>query len=239
MMNEDDRIILPGAPLLNPVPVVMVSCQGQESGSPNIITIAWTGTVCSEPPMVSISIRPNRYSYGLICESGEFVVNLVNQSLAKACDYCGVRSGAKEDKFTQMELTPVKAKGLRWTPAIKEAPVSLSCKVVSRQPLGTHDLFLGEIVAVSADPKYMNTDGKLCLEEAGLVHYLHGDYFARGRKLGFFGYAVASDKAYRRRMTPKPSSVKSAPSAPKSSGEKGSNASKKKRNKSGFKPKPY
>ena len=207
-----EKIILPPSALLNPVPVVMVSCAGPNrefvQDRPNIVTIAWAGTVCSEPPMVSISVRKSRHSHRLIQETGEFVINLVGINLLRACDFCGVRSGAKEDKFAAAKLTAVLAEGLEHAPAILEAPVSLSCKIVSVSGLGSHDLFIAKIVAVTADKYLMDKEGKLCLEKADLVCYSHGDYYQLGRILGFFGYSVASPEAYKRRMTEKAAVVK-------------------------------
>ena len=203
-MAKHDKIIIGNSTILNPVPVVMVSCAGKDpekdSERPNIVTIAWAGTVNSEPPMVSISVRKSRHSYNLIKETGEFVINLVNKSLAKSCDYCGVRSGADEDKFKTCGLTAVKAEGLEYAYAIKEAPVSVSCKVKQVLELGSHDMFIAEIVAVTADSYLKDEEGKLCLDKAKLISYNHGEYFTLGEKLGFFGYSVASDEIFEKRM---------------------------------------
>jgi flavin reductase (DIM6/NTAB) family NADH-FMN oxidoreductase RutF len=198
-----EKTILPVSAMLNPVPVVMISCAGLHPENPeerpNIITIAWAGTINSEPPMVSVSIRPERHSHSLIRDTKEFVINLVSENLIKACDYCGVRSGAKEDKFLAMSLTAIPAEGLSYAPAIKEAPVSLSCKVVSVTRLGSHDLFMAQIVGITANTELMNKAGKLCMEDAGLTCYSHGEYFSLGRYLGFFGFSVASPEALKRR----------------------------------------
>ena len=200
-MAKHDKKEIGISTILNPVPVVMVSSAGKESGSkPNIMTVAWAGTVNSEPPMVSVSIRKSRYSHKLISETGEFVINLVSKSLCKPCDYCGVRSGADEDKFAKCGLTPVKAEGLEYAYAIKEAPVSISCKVKSVTELGSHDMFIGEIVAVTADSYLTDDKGRLCLDNAKLVAYNHGEYFLLGEKLGFFGYSVASEEVLKKRM---------------------------------------
>ena len=185
--------------MLYPVPSVMVSCMDSD-GKANIITIAWAGTVCSDPAMVSISVRKSRYSHKLISETGEFVVNLVSKSLCKACDYCGVRGGENEDKFKSCGLTPVKAEGLEYAYAIKEAPVSISCVVKSVTELGSHDMFIGEIKSVTADSYLLDQNGKLCLENARLVAYNHGEYYLLGEKLGFFGYSVAKEDVIKRRM---------------------------------------
>ena len=200
-MAKHDKSPVGISTILNPVPVVMVSCAGIEPDArPNIMTVAWAGTVNSEPPMVSVSIRKSRYSHKLISETGEFVINLVSKSLCKSCDYCGVRSGADEDKFAKCGLTPVKAEGLEYAYAIKEAPVSISCKVKSVTELGSHDMFIGEIVAVTADSYLMDDKGRLCLDNANLVAYNHGEYFLLGEKLGFFGYSVASEEVLKKRM---------------------------------------
>ncbi len=200
-MAKHDKSPVGISTILNPVPVVMVSCAGKETAAkPNIMTVAWAGTVNSEPPMVSVSIRKSRYSHKLISETGEFVINLVSKSLCKACDYCGVRSGADEDKFAKCGLTPVKADGLEYAYAVKEAPVSISCRVKSVTELGSHDMFIGEIVAVTADSYLMDDKGRLCLDNANLVAYNHGEYFLLGEKLGFFGYSVASEEVLKKRM---------------------------------------
>ena len=200
-MAKHDKSPVGISTILNPVPVVMVSSAGKDPGTrPNIMTVAWAGTVNSEPPMVSVSIRKSRYSHKLISETGEFVVNLASKSLCKPCDYCGVRSGADEDKFAKCGLTPVKAEGLEYAYAIKEAPVSISCKVKSVTELGSHDMFIGEIVAVTADSYLLDDKGRLCLDNAKLVAYNHGEYFLLGEKLGFFGYSVASADVLKKRM---------------------------------------
>jgi len=196
---KHDKVEVGISTILNPVPVVMVS-SGSKDGKANIMTVAWAGTVNSEPPMVSVSIRKNRYSHKLISETGEFVINLVSKSLCKACDYCGVRGGENEDKFKTCGLTPVKAKGLEYAYAIKEAPVSISCVVKSVTELGSHDMFIGEIKAVTADSYLLDQNGKLCLDNARLVAYNHGEYYLLGEKLGFFGYSVAKEDVIKRRM---------------------------------------
>ncbi len=203
-MAKHDKIEVGVSTILNPVPVVMVSSAGKDPESeaerPNIMTVAWAGTINSEPPMLSISVRKSRHSHKLISETGEFVVNLVSKSLCKACDYCGVRGGDKEDKFKSCSLTPVKAKGLEYAYAIKEAPVSISCKVKSVHELGSHDMFIAEIVGVTADSYLLDEKGKLCLENARLVAYNHGEYYLLGEKLGFFGYSVAPEDIIKKRM---------------------------------------
>ena len=198
-MAKHDKVEVGISTILNPVHVVMVS-SGSKDGKANIMTVAWAGTVNSEPPMVSVSIRKNRYSHKLISETGEFVINLVSKSLCKACDYCGVRGGENEDKFKSCGLTPVKAEGLEYAYAIKEAPVSISCVVKSVTELGSHDMFIGEIKSVTADSYLLDQNGKLCLENARLVAYNHGEYYLLGEKLGFFGYSVAKEDVIKRRM---------------------------------------
>ena len=178
--------LAPGA-LLSPVPAVLVSCGTVEN--PNVLTIAWAGTVCTHPPMVSISVRPGRFSYPIIKETGEFVINLPSVSMAHTVDFCGVKSGKDIDKFAQCNLTPISAP-LVSAPAIKECLVSFSCKVKSITPLGTHDLFLAEIVGIEVDESLIEENGRLALERADLLAYAHGEYFSLGRKVGSFGFSV-------------------------------------------------
>ncbi|MDE7114375.1 MAG: flavin reductase family protein, partial [Acetatifactor sp.] len=174
--------------MLYPLPVVMVSVADRE-GKNNIITLAWVGTVCSDPPMVSISVRPERYSYGILKETGEFVINLTTKSLVYATDYCGVKSGRDVDKFQEMKLTALPASKVK-APLIAESPVNLECVVREVKPLGSHDMFLAEVVAVHADEKYMDENRKFCLDRAEPIVYSHGTYFDCGEKLGTFGYSV-------------------------------------------------
>lgn len=174
--------------MLYPLPVVMVSVAGLR-GEKNIITIAWAGTVCSDPPMVSISVRPERYSYGLLRETGEFVINLTTKELVYATDYCGVKSGRDVDKFAEMHLTPLPGKVVK-APLIAESPINLECRVIRVEPLGTHDMFLAEVVAVHADEKYMDSNNKFHLEKAEPIVYSHGAYLATGETLGTFGYSI-------------------------------------------------
>lgn len=192
------REIGPGT-LLSPTPVVMVSCADQKL-RPNIITVAWAGTVCSDPPMVSVSIRPERYSYGLILDSKEFVVNLVSLSLLSACDYCGVKSGRDEDKFAACRLTAEAVPGLRHAPAIAQSPLYLACRLEQVIALGSHAMFVGEVVSVGAQDRILMPDGRLALDQADLVAYAHGRYYGLGEMEGFFGYSVARPEVLRRRM---------------------------------------
>lgn len=174
--------------MLYPLPAVMVSCQRQEE-KPNIITVAWTGTVCSSPAMVSISVRKERYSYQIIKETGEFVINLADRNLVRALDYCGVRSGRDVDKYREMHLTVLPSKVIR-APGILESPVNIECRVTEVKALGSHDLFLAEVAGVTVEDRYLNADGKFELNQAGLITYSHGEYFELGKKLGSFGYSV-------------------------------------------------
>ena len=170
-----------------PLPPVMVSCGTLEH--PNIMTAAWTGIVNSEPPMTYVSIRPSRHSHGIIKESGEFVINLTTEQLVAATDFCGVKSGKDVNKFKEMKLTAAKC-SIVSAPQIVESPVSLECKVKSVTTLGSHDMFLAEIVAVNVDDKYIDAAGKLCLENCNLVAYAHNAYYSLGRCLGFYGFSV-------------------------------------------------
>ena len=178
--------------MLYPVPAVMVSC-GREGEKPNIITLAWVGNVCSDPVMLTISVRKNRYSYDIIKETGEFVVNLTNRELARACDWCGVKSGRDFDKYKEMGLTPSKSETVK-APGIAESPVSIECKVKDVVELGTHDMFVAEVTAVTVDDKYMDESGKFDLDAADLIAYSHGEYFTLGEKLGKFGFSVKKVK---------------------------------------------
>jgi len=179
--------------LLNPVPVIMVSCVC-EGEKPNIITLAWAGTINSNPPMLSISIRKERHSHKMISASGEFAANLVTKELLWAADYCGVKSGRDIDKFKEMKLTPVDSLEIG-APYIMESPVSLECKVTQIIELGTHDLFLAEIVSVHVDEDYVDEEGALHLDKVGLVCYNHGKYQEVGNTLGYYGYSVRKKKS--------------------------------------------
>ena len=159
--------------MLYPLPAVLVSTADKKGGT-NLFTVAWTGTICSDPPMVSISVRPERYSYSMIVETGEFVINLTTEELTYATDYCGVKSGRDVDKWKEVKLTPV----------------NLECRVTRRIPLGTHDMFLAEVVAVHADEAYMDEKEKFSLAKANPMVYSHGTYYGLGKELGTFGYSV-------------------------------------------------
>lgn len=190
------KIQFPPGTMLNPVPAVMVSCGSLER--PNIITIAWTGTICSDPAMTYISVRPSRYSYDIIQETGEFTINLVNRDLVFAADFCGVRSGRDVDKFLEQNLTAAAGKVVS-CPSIAESPVNLECRVTEVKPLGSHDMFLAEIVAVTANESLLDASGALRLDRAGLVAYNHGHYYGLQREeLGRFGYSVMKPKTRKR-----------------------------------------
>ena len=185
--------------MLYPIPAVMVSC-GREGETPNIITVAWAGNICSSPAMLSISVRKERYSYDIIKETGEFVVNLTNKKLVKATDWCGVRSGRDYDKFKEMNLTPQKSNKIS-APGILESPVNIECKVKQILELGSHDMFVAEVMCVDVDDKYMDEKGRFDLKKAGLIAYSHGEYFSLGEKLGKFGYSVAKKQKSAKKST--------------------------------------
>lgn len=174
--------------MLYPVPAVMVSCK-REGEKPNIITVAWAGTICTSPAMVSISIRPERYSYEIIKETKEFVINLTTEKLVYATDYCGVKSGRDVDKYKEMGLTPLKMDKVN-APGIAESPVNIQCKVTEIKELGSHHMFMAEVVGVTIDDKYMDETGKFDLNKSRLVTYSHGEYYTQGEKVGSFGYSV-------------------------------------------------
>ena len=178
-----------GGNMLYPLPAVMVSC-ANAAGEKDIVTVAWAGTVCTNPPMLSISLRPERYSYHLVRESGEFVVNLVTSRLQRACDWCGVRSGRDYDKWAECRLTAAPAAKLELAPAIEESPVNIACRVREVLELGSHHLFLADVLAVQVEDSLLDEGGKLDLARASLTAYSHGEYFELGRRLGSFGYSV-------------------------------------------------
>ena len=183
--------------MLYPVPAVMVSCQRKDE-KPNIITVAWCGTCNTQPPMVYISVRPERYSYDIIKETGEFVINLVNRDIVYAADYCGVKSGWDTDKYKEMKLTPLESRFVQ-TPGISESPVNIECKVKQIIPLGSHDMFLAEVAGVTVDDRYMDETGKFNLNDSGLTAYSHGEYFVLGERIGKFGYSVEKKRSAKRK----------------------------------------
>ncbi len=177
-----------GSALIAPIPPAMVSCGSMQN--PNIITIAWTGILNTIPPKTYISVRPSRHSYKLIKESGEFVINLTTKPLVYAADFCGMRSGADHDKFALMGITPEKAPELNDCPMILQSPVNIQCKVTSVIPLGSHDMFMADIIGVCVDETYIDKSGKLTIDRCQLAAFAHGEYFAVGDKLGSFGDSV-------------------------------------------------
>ncbi|NLT08947.1 MAG: flavin reductase family protein [Ruminococcus sp.] len=183
-----------GSALLAPVPAALVTCGSIEH--PNVLTIGWTGIVCTRPPMTYISVRPERFSHDLIKESGEFVINLTTSAMCRITDFCGVRSGKDMNKIEKcgLHLSPAQKVSV---PMIDECPVSLECKVTEAKPLGSHTMFLAEIVGIDVDEKYIDSKGKLNLQQCGLMAYAHGEYFALGRKLGDFGWSVRKKKKNR------------------------------------------
>ncbi|MDO5441160.1 MAG: flavin reductase family protein [Bacillota bacterium] len=191
------KISLKPGDMLAPLPCVLVTCSdGKED---NVLTIAWTGIINSEPPMTYISVRPTRHSYAMIKKSREFVINLASEELVKALDYCGCRTGAKENKFESMGLTKIAADKVS-CPMIAESPINLECKVTTVKKLGSHDMFMAEIVAVHVDQSLMQKSGRVAFEKANLVSYIHGEYFgSKPKRLGFFGFSVMKPKTAKRR----------------------------------------
>jgi len=193
MSYKTAKINLKPGNMLNPSPVVMVSC-GNTPDEYNIITIAWTGTICSDPPMCYISVRPERHSHDIIKRNGEFVINLATERLAFATDWCGVRSGKKFNKFIEMDLTPVKGQVIK-APLIYESPVNIECVVKDIIPLGSHDMFIADVVAVNASEFLMDKNSKILqLERGNLLSYSHGQYYTLGKRIGKFGFSVEKKK---------------------------------------------
>ena len=180
--------------MVYPVPAVMVTAADRE-GKSNIITIAWTGTVCTNPPMAYISVRPERYSYGMLKETGEFVINLTTEKLVRATDYCGVKSGRDTDKWKETGLTPIPAQEVN-VPLIKESPVNIECRVSEIRELGSHHMFLARVVAVDVDEAYLNEQGRFELQKAAPIVYSHGEYYGLSSLLGTFGYSVKIGRAH-------------------------------------------
>lgn len=178
--------------MVYPLPAVLISCK-REGERPNLFTVAWTGTICTNPAMVYISVRKERHSYAIIEETKEFVINLTTESMTKAVDFCGVRSGRTIDKFKETGLHEEEAKVVK-VPLVKESPVNIECKVKEIVKLGSHDMFIAEVVGVNVDNKYMNESGKFELAKAKLVAYSHGEYYSLGKLLGTFGYSVRKNK---------------------------------------------
>ncbi len=189
MKTVENRQVWKPGNMLYPLPAVMVSTADLE-GNTNILTIAWTGTVCSDPAMLYISVRPERYSHHMIRETGEFVVNLTTEELKTATDWCGVKSGRDVDKWKEMKLTRGPAAELSHAPVILESPVNIECRVTEVKKLGSHDMFLAEVAAVQVDERYLKEDGKFELNSTGLLAYSHGTYMGLGKALGKFGFSV-------------------------------------------------
>ena len=185
------KIFWEGGTLLAPAPPALVTCGTPEK--PNVLTIAWTGIINTKPPMTYISVRPQRYSYKMIKESGEFAINLVTSKMCEIADFCGVKSGESCDKLAVCGLHTEKGGKIN-TPILTESPLSLECKVTEIKELGTHHMFLAEIVGIAVDERYVDSKGKLNLQQCGLAAYAHGEYFALGRKLGDFGFSVRKKK---------------------------------------------
>lgn len=183
--------------MLYPLPAVLITSKNK-AGKEDVCTVAWTGTVCTNPPMLSISLRPSRLSYEYIRESGVFVVNLTNEKLAFATDYCGVVSGRDQDKFERLHLTRVKAEEID-CPMLEESPVNLECRVREMKELGSHTMFLADVLAVHADQKYLDEKGRFDFDLARPIVYSHGEYFSLGKSLGKFGYSVQKKKGRRKR----------------------------------------
>jgi len=179
-----------------PLPAVMVSCGDMENS--NIITVAWTGIINTNPAMVYISVRPTRHSYKLIKENGEFVINLTTKDLAYATDWCGVKSGSKVDKFKEMNLTKERANFVK-CPMIKESPVSVECKVKEIKELGSHHMFVAEVFAINADEKYIDEKGAFDISKCDLIAYSNGNYYSLGKKIGRFGFSVQKKKKRRKK----------------------------------------
>ena len=183
--------------MVYPLPAALISC-GEFGGKTNLLTVSWLGTICSDPPMVYISVRPERYSYDLIKESGEFVINLTTTDMAEATDWCGVKSGRKHDKFKESGLTPSKAEIVK-CPIVAESPISIECRVKEIKPLGTHDMFIADVVNIIADDRYIDPQTKaFSLAAAGIMAYSHGTYYSLGRRIGKFGWSVMKEKTKRK-----------------------------------------
>lgn len=187
------RVSFKPGTMIYPLPALMVSC-GENPEEYNIATVAWTGTICSDPPMCYISLRKSRHSHSIISRTREFVLNLTTENLAKQTDWCGVKSGKDVNKFKEMSLTPEKAPNIS-APMIKESPLCIECKVVEVKELGTHDMFIANVVGVHADERYINKEsGLFDLQSAKLMTYSHGKYYSVGEQLGFFGFSVQKKK---------------------------------------------
>ncbi len=196
-MNTSNKVPFGSGAILSPVPAVIVSCGSVDC--PNAMTAAWTGTVNTSPPKLYVSIRRERYSYDIISQTGEFVINLVTRELTAAADYLGVRSGRNEDKLARLGLGVSKCQKVT-APMLDKSPVSIECRVDRVIPLGSHDMFIADIVAVNVNPELIDENGRLCLEKAGLIAYCHGQYYSLGQRIGSFGFSVRK-KTKRRKKT--------------------------------------
>ena len=181
------KIIWKGSTMLAPVPPALVTCGTMKH--PNVLTVAWTGIVCTHPPMTYISVRPSRFSYSIINNTREFVINLPTTAMSRITDYCGMKSGAKVNKIEKCHLALTEGSTVK-APVLEQCPVSLECKVCEVRHFGTHTMFLADITAVQAEERYIDSKGKFNLQQAGLLAYAHGEYFALGRKCGDFGFSV-------------------------------------------------
>ncbi|MBQ8215276.1 MAG: flavin reductase family protein [Clostridia bacterium] len=193
------RVLFKGGALMAPLPPALITCGTMEN--PNVMTAAWTGIINTRPPKTYVSIRPERYSYGLIKETGELVINLTTESLVRTADFCGVRSGRDLNKFEKCGITPIPSTAVS-APTLAESPLSIECKVFEVMELGSHHMFLLDVVAVTADERLMDKSGRLCLEKSGLAAYAHGEYFALGKKLGDFGFSVRKKKKHPQKPRP-------------------------------------
>ncbi len=186
--------------MVYPLPAVLVSC-GDNEAEYNMLTIAWVGTICTNPAMCYISVRPERHSYPIIRRTGEFVINLTNEALARATDWCGVKSGKDFNKFAEMNLTPIRGEKVS-APIIAEAPLSIECRVKDIIPLGSHDMFLAEVVNIQADEQYLDPEtGTFDLDKAKLITYSHGHYYKLGEEIGRFGWTVRKKKSIRKKKS--------------------------------------
>ncbi len=185
-----------GSVITSPLPPTLVSCGSLDN--PNVLTIAWTGILCTHPPITYISVRPERYSYELIRSSGEFVINLATEELVREVDLCGVKSGRNTDKLALTKLTPMPAVEVS-APIIAQCPVNIECKVREIIPLGSHDMFMADIVKLDVSKELIDDNGRLALEKAGLLAYAHGDYFSLGKRLGGFGFSVRKKRKHKRK----------------------------------------
>ncbi|MBB3188382.1 flavin reductase family protein [Microbacter margulisiae] len=188
-MDKPDRIDWKPGTMIYPLPAVLISC-GADEEEYNILTVSWVGTICTDPPMCYISVRPQRHSYPILVKNREFVINLTNEDMAFATDWCGVRSGKHYKKFAEMHLTPGVSKQIK-APIIQEAPMSIECRVKEIMPLGSHDMFIAEVVNIQADARFIDElTGQFKMNEAHLITYSHGHYYKLGEEIGKFGWSV-------------------------------------------------